>query len=289
MQTKPKPVLLTQLNKQFFFFLLIVTGLLLGSQPAQSQDKPATVYVAVNYLKTSQGRYGDYMDLLKTYVTKINEAHLKAGRIIGWYTHDVVMPTGSSAEYNFTVVTVSNDLNLLLNDTIPFKKRMQEAFPDLSENAMDNILESFGAVRTLVKREIYTYTDGLNMDGPPAKFIQVDFMKPTAGKTAEYVKLEKDTYKPIHAEMVKKGNKLDWGLYEKQWPYSSGDEYDYITGNFFSSINQMMSGNYEEAFKKLFPKMDMATVGNQTNSLRKIVRSELWRLGIYVDATNAKK
>jgi hypothetical protein len=289
MQTKSKPLFMTSLTKQFLTFMLIVSGLLLSSLPAQSQDKPATVYVAVNYLKTTPGRYNDYMDLLKTYVSKVNEAHLKAGRIMGWYTHDVVMPTGSSAEYNFTVVTVSNDLNFLLNDTVSFKTRMQEAFPGLGENALDNILETFGAVRTLVKREIYTYTDGLNMDGPPAKFVQVDFMKPTAGKTAEYVKLEKDIYKPIHAEMVKKGNKLDWGLYEKQWPYSSSDEYDYITSNFFSSINQMMSGNYEEAFKKLFPKMDMTTVGNQTNSLRKIVRSELWRLGVYVDGTNTKK
>ena len=280
---------MTLLTKQFFFFMLIVSGLLLSSLPVQSQDKPATVYVAVNYLKVTQGRYNDYMDLLNTYVKKVNEGHLKAGRILGWYTHDVVMPTGSSAEYNFTVVTVTHDLNFLLDDSVSFKTRMKEAFPDMRENALDNILNSFGEVRTLVKREIYTYVDGLNIDGPPAKLVQVDFMKPTAGKTAEYVKLEKDIYKPLHAEMAKKGNKLDWGLYEKQWPYSSNDEYDYITGNFFSSINQMMSGNYDETFKKVFPKMDMTAVSNQTNNARKIVRSELWRLGVYVDGTNTKK
>ncbi|MBI2731077.1 MAG: hypothetical protein HYX40_10050 [Sphingobacteriales bacterium] len=277
------------LGKLSKVFLLLISILPVNNKVLLAQANTQPVYVAVNYMKTAPGRYNDYVDMLNTYTKKVNEAHLKSGRILGWYTHDVIMPTGSSAEYNMTIVTVTNNLNFLLDDTIPFKTRLKESFPDLGENALDNILESFGQVRTLVKREIYTFIDGLNMSGPPSKFVQVDFMKPTAGKEAEYVKLEKDIFKPIHAEFEKAGNKDDWGLYQKQMPYSDNDTYNYITANFFKNIDQMMTGDYSAAFKKVFPAMDMNKVWAQTNAARKIVKSELWRLGVYVDANNTKK
>ena len=278
--------LLSKSAKALFLFIFALS---VNSKVLLAQADKQTMYVAINFVKSTAGKGGLYADLLKTYSTKLQEDYFKSGKILGWYTHTVEMPVGSSAEYDMTVVTVTTDLKILLYDTTSFRDRFKKTFPELSENTVETILDSYGASRTLVKREIYTFVDGLNMSGPPSKFIQVDFMKPTAGKTADYVKLEKDIYKPLHAEMAKAGNKDDWGLYQKQMPYSDNDAYDYITANFFKSINQMMSGDYAATFKKVFPKMDINTVTTQTNNARKIVRSELWKLGVFVDGTNTKK
>ena len=278
--------LLTKSAKVLFLFIFALS---VNSKILLAQTDKQTVYVAINYVKTNPGKASAYEDLLKTYGTKLNEDYFKGGKILGWYTNTVEMPTGSSAEYDMTVITVTTDLKILLDDTTSFKDRFKKVFPGLSDNTIETIISSYGTARTLVKREIYSFVDGLNMTGPPSKFAQVDFMKATPGKSAEYVKLEKDIYKPLHAEMVKAGNKDDWGLYQKQMPYGDNDAYDYITANFFNSVAQMISTDYAATFKKVFPKMDINTITTQTNNARKIVRSELWKLGVFVDATNTKK
>jgi hypothetical protein len=180
-------------------------------------------------------------------------------------------------------------MNLLLDDTTSIWTRFRKILPGASDATIQMIFDSYSSSRTIVKREIYSFVDGLNTSSSPSKYVQVDYMKATPGKESEYVKLEKDIYKPLHAEMVKKGGKEDWGLYALEMPYSSVGAYDYITGNFFSSLTQGNGMSYTETFKKVFPKMDVNAVSTQTNNARKIVRSEMWKLGVFIDATNTKK
>lgn len=264
-------------------FLFCITG---NQLKAQSPPKP--VYLSVLYVKVSPGMGTTYHEMLEAYTKKVNENHLKAGRIIGWYTHDVLMPTGSSAAYDMTVVTVSNDLGFLIEDTIGYRAWLKQTLPSVNEQTMETIMNSFAAARTIVKREIYSFLDGINTSTNPSKYVQVDFMKTTSGKAAEYVKAEREMFKPIHADFVKQGKKDDWGLYSLDMPYSEAGEYDYLTANFFSNTAQMSSGNYAETFKKIFPKLDINAVWNNMNGLRKIARSEIWKLGVYVDGTNTK-
>jgi hypothetical protein len=253
-----------------------------------AQAAPKPVYVAVNYVKVNPGMGSQYNNLLSTYIKKINEEHLKAGRIMGWYVHNVMYPTGSSAKYDMTIVTVSNDISLLIEDPEGFRGRMKSILPGATDQTLDAILNSIGESRTLVKREIFTYLDGVNINSAPSRYVQVDFMKTTPGKASDYVKMEKEIFKPMHAEFVKQSKKDDWGLYDLSIPYSETGEYDFITANFFTSVNQMTSGNYDEVFKKLFPKLDPTATWNQMSGLRKMVRSEIWKLGVFVDATTTK-
>lgn len=269
--------------------LLISVLLLSYSNKAAAQQAPQPVYVSALYLKVNQGMYSKYQELLNNYTKKVNEQHLKAGRIMGWYVHDVLFPTGSSAAYDMVIVTVSTNLRLLIDDSVGYRNWLKQALNNANDQTLDGILNSFTAARTIVKREIFSYIDGVNINSNPSKYVQVDFMRTTSGKASEYVKAEKDWFKPVHAEFVKEGKKDDWGLYSMEMPYSETAGYDYITANFFSSTTQMNSGNYAEAFKKLFPDKDMTTVWSTMLGLRKIIRSELWKLGIYVDATNTKK
>ncbi len=264
-------------------FLFCITG---NQLKAQSPPKP--VYLSVLYVKVSPGMGTSYHEMLEAYTKKVNENHLKAGRIIGWYTHDVLMPTGSSAAYDMTIVTVSNDLGFLIEDPIGYRAWLKQTLPGVNELTMETIMNSFAAARTVVKREIYSFIDGINTSTNPSKYVQVDFMKTTSGKAAEYVKAEREMFKPVHADFVKQGKKDDWGLYGLDMPYSETSEYDYLTANFFSNTVQMSSGNYAETFKKTFPKLDIYTVWNNMNGLRKIARSEIWKLGVFVDGTNTK-
>jgi hypothetical protein len=258
-----------------------------SSLTAQQPDKP--VYVSVLYVKVNPGMGAKYNELLNNYTKKVNEQHLKAGRIMGWYVHNVILPTGSNAAYDMTIVTVSDNLGFLLDDSVGYRNWLKQAMINATDQSLGEIITALGAARAVVKKEIFTYIDGININSNPSKYVQVDFMRSTPGKENEYVKTEKETFKPIHAEFVKQGKRDEWGLYSLDMPYSETGNYNFITANFFSNLNQLNSGNYEEAFKKIFPNKDITTVWTNMNGLRKIVRSELWKLNVYVDATNTKK
>lgn len=253
-----------------------------------AQASPKPVYLSVLYVKVSPGMGATYHEMLNTYTRKVNENHLKAGRIIGWYTHDVLFPSGSSAAYDMTIVTVSNNLGFLIDDTVGYGSWLRQVLHNVNEQTLVSIMNSFAAARTIVKREIYSFIDGINTSTIPSKYVQVDYMKTAPNKGAEYVKTEREMFKPVHADFVKQGKKDDWGLYSLDMPYSETSNYDYFTANFFSTTTQMTSGNYAETFKKLFPKLDMNVIWNNMNGLRKMYRSELWKLGVYVDQTNTK-
>lgn len=269
------------------FFISVL--LLSYSNKLAAQQTSQKVYVSGLYVKVNQGMYSKYQELLNNYTKKVNEQHLKAGRIMGWYVHDVLFPNGSSAAYDMVIITVSTNLGLLIDDSVGYRNWLKQSLNNPSDQTLDGILNSFTAARTIVKREIFSYIDGVNINSNPAKYVQVDFMRTTSGKASEYVKAEIDWYKPVHAEFVKSGYKIDWGLYSMEMPYSETVGYDFITANFFSSTTQMSSGNYAEAFKKVFPDKNMNDVWNNMAGLRKMIRTELWKLGIYVDATNTKK
>ena len=269
------------------FFISVL--LLSYSNKLAAQQTSQKAYVSALYVKVNQGMYSKYQELLNNYTKKVNEQHFKAGRIMGWYVHDVLFPTGSSAPYDMVIVTVSTNLGLLIDDSVGYRNWLKQSLNNPNDQTLDGILNSFTAARTIVKREIFSYIDGVNINSNPAKYVQVDFMRTTSGKSSEYVKAEIDWFKPVHTEFVKSGNKIDWGLYSMEMPYSETVGYDFITANFFSNTTQMSSGNYAEAFKKVFPDKNMNDVWNNMAGLRKMIRSELWKLGIYVDATNTKK
>src|SRR5206468_5092366 len=55
------------------------------------------------------------------------------------------------------------------------------------------------------------------------KYVEVDYMKVDPAKTTEYLKIEQDLWKPLHQELVKKGQVKSWTLYGVQFP-SGTDE-----------------------------------------------------------------
>lgn len=61
------------------------------------------------------------------------------------------------------------------------------------------------------------------------RIITIGYMKPAAGKAAEYVKLEREKWKLIHQDNVNRGRLTSWKLYAVSWPNGEGQEYDYVT------------------------------------------------------------
>ena len=195
------------------------------------------------------------------------------------------MPSGSTSDYDYEVVTNSNSINALLDDTTSILKN---AITGMTDDMVKSINEQFNNVRTIVRREIYSGIDVIPPTKDP-KYIEVDYMKPAAGKSSDYIKAERETWKPVHKERIKLGALSGWELDAKVMPGGDKEDYDFVTANFYDSLPQMLDGKYTQAFKTVWPKMDINKVASDVGNLRTMVKSDLLKPLFAVDANTMKQ
>ncbi len=279
-----------RLSKLVAAFVLI--ALLLLAVRGLSQTPPQHFYVGVNFIKVHPGKQEQYRQLVEKYGKKVNEYLFKSQNLMGWYLYQVLMPAGSSTDFDYATVNIAGSLGALLDFPMSTKDIYKKAFPEMTDKMISDVQAQFDECRHIVRREIYSPVEGAHTDdapnAPPSKYMQVDLMQPAAGKTADYIKMEKETFLPLHKERIKMGILKSWGLYEKILPVDTRMGYEYVTVNFYDDLNKLGDG-YAESVKKLFPQKDTTSMFNETMAVRTIVQSGIWKLMSYVDASNMKK
>jgi len=270
----------------------VVIALLLPAIRGLSQTPPQQIYVGVNFIKLHPGKQEQFRQLVEKYGKKVNEYLFKNQNLMGWYLYQVLMPSGSSTDFDYASVNITGSLAALLDFPMSTKDMYKKVFPEMTDKMISDVQAQFDECRHIVRREIYSPVEGAHTDdtpnAPPSKYMQVDLMHPAAGKTADYIKMEKETFLPLHKERVKMGILKSWGLYEKIMPVDTRMEYEYVTVNFYDDLNKLGDG-YAESVKKLFPQKDMNAMFNETEATRTMVQSGIWKLMNYVDASNMKK
>lgn len=260
--------------------VILSSGLVTLTQAQTTPPQP--VYVGYTYIKTNPGKFDAYDSLLRNYTKKIFDAEIKNGNYYMWSTYEVLMPTGSEADYNVVGITVSSKIEMLLDPPGTPKELFAKTFPNLTAAQRDNIIKNYAANRTIVKREIYSVISSTGEDGPPtktpAKYVQVDFMTPVAGKEQEYVKMESETFKPVHLQRMKLGAVKGWVLLGKVLPGDTNDPAPFVTVNFYDDFSGMMNGKYDEAVKSAYPDKDADKVFAQIGTVKKGQRIEVWKL-----------
>lgn len=286
-QALPERRRLSQLIAAFVMIALLLPAIRTVSQ-APSQH----IYVGVNFIKVHAGKQEQYRQLVEKYGKKVNEFLFRNKKLMGWYLYQVLMPAGSSADFDYAAVNITDSLAPLLDFPMPAKDIYKKVFPEMTDKMISDVQTQFDECRHIVRREIYTPVEGAHTDdvpnAPPAKYMQVDLMQPTAGKTADYIKMEKETFLPLHKERIKMGILKGWGLYEKIMPVDTRMGYEYVTVNFYDDLNKLGDG-YSESVKKIFPQKNMDTMFNETTATRTMVQSGIWKLMNYVDPSNTKK
>lgn len=236
-------------------------------------------------MKTTPGKFADYESLLHNYSKKIYDYLIQQGNGLSWSTYEVLMPSGTSAEYNVVGVTVSDKIDNLLDPGMTGKDLFAKALPNVSAQEADSAMKKFAEVRSLVKREIYMPRASTNENGPPtkspAKYVQVDYMTPVPGKEAQYAKMESDVFGPVHKQRMALNVIKGWGLFEKIMPVDSNDPVPYIAVNFHDDFAGMLDGKYVEAIKKAMPNQDINKLVQNLNAVKKAQRSEVWKLVEY--------
>ena len=250
--------------------LLMLVVFVLGYTQINAQSKP--VYYLVTYYKTDKDKTDEYLNLIKNYASKIWKEKIKAGDVSAYALYSVVA-TSDDEGYNLISLQASNSINdFTKSNTMElFKKGM----PGIDEKTLNAITKNFTSIRTSIKTEIYRQVDGIPSSFQP--YYEMNFMKATPGKENEYVRQEKEIYKPIHQEFINNGNRTGWGFSQLVVPVAEASKYNYVTSNAFADWDKSYSltiEDYHKTYDKLFPKT------TSPESARKIVKTEVWKLEI---------
>lgn len=193
------------------------------------------------------------------------------GHILGWQLWQK-MYGGANDEYQFIVVAWYKNFAKTA-DRVGFSEAVSEVYTEEEWKEL--------AKKTTDAR-VYARTDVMHRvatveNSKPTKYLVVAQMKPTPGKTGEYIKMEREIFKPVMEEAIERGEKTTWSLWRK-YPYNAGDV-RYACVNGYDSFEQLDKGtSFLEIFPKVHPDLDMEEVGNMVGELRSMPAQEIWRL-----------
>ncbi|MEO1260835.1 MAG: hypothetical protein AAFZ15_18700 [Bacteroidota bacterium] len=115
----------------------------------------------------------------------------------------------------------------------------------------------------------------LSLNAQSLRIAMVDYMYVPAGGGSDYVKLEKEVWKPMHQEWVNQGKMVGWYLYRIPYPGGTSAEYHYATVRIYDDLADIESpmADMDNVFKKVHPGKDLDKLGKQTMASRSLVKT----------------
>jgi hypothetical protein len=260
---------------------LLAVALAVVAGPALAQS----TYVQVDYMKVAPGKDQAYVDLERNVWKPYHQALVDAGRRAGWELYAVRFPAGSEVDYNYATANVFGkftDMETPFDADVLARVRPGKDLATLASEAQ--------AARDLVRSEAWQLLDEVPAGGPAklSRYIRVSYMKVPAGGEDAYIALERQMWKPIHAQRVADGHAAGWALYALRFPSGAGLDYNFATVESYDQFGQLENPITLEMFKRVHPNADPATLAamaDRTTAVRELVRSELWER---LDSTNPK-
>ena len=112
----------------------------------------------------------------------------------------------------------------------------------------------------------------------PPTYMIVEFMKVTPGKESDWVKLERETWKPMHEMRVKDGSIQSWAAMDNHVPGDESNGPVMATVTTFRGWPDPTKTDWTGLIKKAHPQTKPETIFEQAQGVRKIVRSEIWHV-----------
>ena len=250
-----------------------------------AQDPPKPFYAYLSYIKVDRDKSEAYLNHVRTYGQQIYQDRVNRGEIISWALFTVIMRTDHGDEYNYVSVTTTSQLKSITDASQTPQQILKRLKPEMDEKTVAETLAQLGQMRAMVGNDVMLRMDQLaSMRGATSKYYEMNYMKVPYGKDADYEKLERESFKPLHKERQDLGDINYWSLWKVAYPNSDTRSYNYITMNTFADIDKMVTSDYAAAYRKVFPKGDMNKLATQMMATRTMQKTEVWRREITTSA-----
>jgi hypothetical protein len=108
-------------------------------------------------------------------------------------------------------------------------------------------------------------------------FMMVEFMKVAEGKESDWLKLERETWKPIHTLRIKEGGVKSWAAIAQVIPGDASEGPVVATVTTYRGWPDITK-DIADIVKKAHPNVQPDTIFEQAETVRKIVRTEIWQV-----------
>lgn len=213
--------------------MLLVAALFVSNLHAQEK-----LFFLFEFMKVDNEQETAYMET-EGFWENIHKERVKNGDIIGWDLWKL-QPGGEDQQYQYLTVNIYDDPVKMMNGEGDFTKALTDAYPDMSEDVLEKIIERTGRSRDLAIRLYVELIDGTTpkYEVPLGTVASIDMMKVVLENYGDYEKAENKIFKPMHQKQVNNGTKESWGLVRILSPTGSDTYTSHMTINMFKDYAQ---------------------------------------------------
>ena len=110
-------------------------------------------------------------------------------------------------------------------------------------------------------------------------YARLNYMKVVPGQVENYVRMEREVWKPIHEARLRAGIITGWQLYRVEYPSGTDAEYDYVVVANFDDFNKTIDDFPASVFEAAYPGADeqrIQGIVDEALRMRDMVRREIW-------------
>jgi hypothetical protein len=245
-----------------------------AQQASQSSVPPR--FVVLDYMKVAPGKEAEYVRLEREVWKPFHQERVKNKQMVAWELYAVPYTADTQRQYDYVTVNVYESL------AATDQTGLEALFRRVHAGNATRLLTQTGEARQVARAEVWQLLDQTapgTASAAPSKYLLVDYMR--SKPSGNYVAVERELWKPIHQDRVRRGALDRWALFELTLPGGTSYPYDYATTNSLSSLSALVDAYPEDLFRRVHPNIPLADIGNRTGASRDLTRSELW---VLVDA-----
>lgn len=249
-------------------FLLIL--LFFQSSFAQSYQGK---YLHIDYVYQSEGSVDYFLQNISDIVKPVQQTRKDQDVIADWYLYKVEYPGTHDNEYNYVVITISDQIS---------------AFEDIVQGMtgdMQQLADDFRDVYTPVISELWTIRNSVmqNEEARPSRYMVKNYMRVGQGYEFEYQMMEDETARPLHQRRMENDVMKGWELNEMILPGGLEYGYNFSTIDYYDKLEHVEFGFTEELIIQENPDTDINEFFENINRSRDLVRREVWELVDHLD------
>ena len=107
--------------------------------------------------------------------------------------------------------------------------------------------------------------------------MKIDYVKTLQGGASEFLKIEREIWKPIHNERLRLGIISDRRIY-KVIAGEPGSRYDYVITTVFNDFDEIDDYRMDAIMSEIYPSDDPEVIWRRIDSAREVVGSEIWQI-----------
>jgi len=249
----------------------IMLFLLIAVLPITLMAQNPTIILA--YMKVTPGHITEYLEVEQAW-KKVHQKAVELGVHNGWQLWRNVH-AGMNDPYQYITIQWYDNYEHTFGLDAP-EGWMADVFSDAE---WDALMKKTISSRVYAHQEVASQVTTVDNPGQ-LKYIIVSRMKVKPGMAGEYEKMEKEIFKPYFEEMIRRGHRSHWGIWNT-WPFKEG-ETRYTAVNGFLDAKQLAAPGVILTPEEVGLSITMDEVREVVNKTRDMVSTEVWELEEYV-------